>query len=261
LPLPDGPSVDPALRFEVASLKPYVDDGPARVRLQPGRLDASGVSVRTLLQIAFRVRDDEVAGLPDWSNGSRYSVLVKVPDGVSLTAVPTMLRNLLSDRFGLTFGMETREIQRFDLVMARDDRKLGPAMKPTSAECQSLLESGTAPTQLPTATDAAPCGTMQIGAGLMRATGVTLGRLVQMLSQVSGRAVNDMTELTGLHDFTLKFNPVMNLDPSPQLDTAVRSGEPELGTALTEQLGLRLVSRRGPSQVVVVATINMPALD
>ena len=99
LPLPEGPPVDPALRFEVASIKPYTDDGPARVRLQPpARLNVTGASGRMLLQIAFRVRSDQVIGLPDWSDANRYSVVAAGPEGAPITAIPTTLGNPLADR-------------------------------------------------------------------------------------------------------------------------------------------------------------------
>ena len=263
LPLPEGPPVDPALRFEVASIKPYTDEGPARVRLQPpARLNVTGASARMLLQTAFRVRGDQIIGLPDWSDANRYSVVATGPDGAPITAIPTMLGNLLVDRFGLSIHRETREIQRFDLVLARDDGKLGPALSPTSAGCQASIEQR-APSAAPppAAADTAPCGTMQAGPGLARAAGVTIGRLVQLLSQASGRTVNDMTGLTGLYDFTLKFNPEMNVDTTRDTGAAPLFDAPNLFTALPEQLGLRLVSQRGTAQVVVVDRIAPPTAD
>jgi uncharacterized protein (TIGR03435 family) len=66
------------------------------------------------------------------------------------------------------------------------------------------------------------------------------------------RPVIDMTGLEGTYDIRLEFAPIINSpfgspdfgSPDPQA--------PELFTALTEQLGLRLESRRGPVDVLVV---------
>ena len=257
LPLPDGPPVDPALRFEVASIKPYVGNEPTRVRMQPPRLDFSGASVRMLVQNAFRVRADHVIGLPDWADQERYSVLAKAPDSAPMSGIPTMLANLLADRFNLVTHRETRETESFDLVLARDDGKLGPALSATSAECQAAIDAGAPASSAPARVnpDRAPCGSMQAGAGTARASGVTLGRLVQMLSQFTSRPVNDRTGLSGLYDFTLTFNPQLNVD------AAADSDAPHLFTALPEQLGLRLRSQRASVQAVVVDRIEKPTVD
>ena len=140
LPIPEGRPIDPALRFEAASIKTYSDNGPTRVRMQPsGAIDVTGGSVRMLVQNAFRVRAEHVAGLPDWADRERYSVVAKAPAGASVTAIPTMLANLLADRFNLVTHRETRETQSFDLVLALDNGRLGPALRPTSAECQVMV--------------------------------------------------------------------------------------------------------------------------
>jgi uncharacterized protein (TIGR03435 family) len=258
VPLPDGPPVDPALRFEVASIRPYVDNGPTRFRMQPGgRLDITGGSVRVLLSNAFRVRGSDVIGLPEWGDKDRYSVLAKAPDGAPQGGIPTMLANLLADRFSLVMHRETRETQSFDLVLARDDGKLGPALTPTSVECQAAIATKAPAAAAPPAAgpDRAPCGSMQAAAGIARASGVVLGRLVQMLAQFTGQPVSDKTGLDGLYDFTLTFSPNLNAD------AAVNADAPHLFTALQEQLGLRLSSQRGTALVVVVDRIEKPTLD
>jgi uncharacterized protein (TIGR03435 family) len=257
LPIPTGTPVDPALRFDAASVKTYDGDGPTRFRMQPsGAIDVTGASLKILLQNAFRVRGEHVIGLPDWTDTVRYSVVAKAPAGASVPAIPTMLANLLADRFNLVMHIETRETESFDLVLARGDGKPGPGLSPTSGECQAMVDAR-APATAPSAAgrDKAPCGALQAGAGITRAAGVPLGRLVQMLSQLTGRPVNDKTGLTGLYDLTLKFNPNLALAATGDSDA------PHLFTALPEQLGLRLSSQRGLAEVVVVDRIEQPTVD
>jgi bla regulator protein blaR1 len=255
LPLPDGQPSDPALRFVVASIRPYADTGPARFRIQPaGHVDISGASVRLLLRNAFRVQDDRLIGVPGWADTDRYSILAKAPDGTSVRGVPTMLANLMADRFSLTTHTETRESQTFDLVRADDKRRLGAALTPTSQECSATIATGgSAPARA--AVEEAPCGALQTAAGMARATGVRLTRLAQLLSQLTGRPVNDTTGLDGLYDFTLKFNPSLSADAIGD------SNDPHLFTALQEQLGLRLSSQRRMVQVIVIDRLERPTAD
>ena len=257
IPLPEGPPVDPGVRFEVASIKPYVDSGPTRLRMQPtGQFDMTGAPVRLMLRNAFRVQDHHLIGVPDWANTDRYSVLAKAPNGAPVSAMPTMLVNLMVDRFNLAFHRETRETETFDLVFNDNDAKLGPSLRPTSAECEARITSGAPAAAAPGPVgDQAPCGAMQAAAGTARASGVPIARLVQMLTQLTNRPVSDKTGLTGLYDFTLKFNPNLNTD------AAVDSDAPHLFTALREQLRLRLVSQRAPTQVVVIDRIEKPTPD
>ena len=63
----------------------------------------------------------------------------------------------MKDRFKLVTHQETRELPIYNLVLARSDGRLGPALKESSAECQAAVEgvfealrSG-APTQAPPA--------------------------------------------------------------------------------------------------------------
>ena len=60
------------------------------------------------------------------------------------------------------------------------------------------------------------------------------------------RPVIDVTGLKGTYDIRLEFAETRSAFGAPDPQT------PELFTALTEQLGLRLESRRGPVVVLVV---------
>jgi uncharacterized protein (TIGR03435 family) len=76
----------------------------------------------------------------------------------------------------------------------------------------------------------------------------TMASFASTLESDVDRPVIDMTGLEGTYDIRLEFaetrsGPLVGA-PDPQA--------PELFTALTEQLGLRLESRRGPVVVLVV---------
>jgi len=83
---------------------------------------------------------------------------------------------------------------------------------------------------------------------------VPVSQLVYSLSQRLDRPVIDKTGLKGLFDFRLEFAP---LQPSAPSDDP----RPSVFAAIQEQLGLRLVSTRGPVDVVVVDSIQRPTAN
>jgi uncharacterized protein (TIGR03435 family) len=73
--------------------------------------------------------------------------------------------------------------------------------------------------------------------------------------------VVDQTGLTGLFDFKLEWTP----DPSPSIPgdssesaTGSDPGGPSLSAALLEQLGLRLESKKGPVEIIVIDRVSKP---
>jgi uncharacterized protein (TIGR03435 family) len=218
-------------------------------------------------------------------NTERYTVVAKMPDGAPPNASPVMMANLFKDRFKLATHTETRELPIFNLVLARQDGRLGPGLKPASAECVAELQArrGGPPPAGPTGPGGAgrggpppppgvsqpsPCGMMRIGPGLGNASGQPISQIVQMLTQFTGRPVYDKTGLTGAYDFDLKWAPDTGVAASPfgapppgAPPAAVDPDAPNLYTAVQEQLGLRLESARGPVEVVVIDRIERPSLD
>jgi uncharacterized protein (TIGR03435 family) len=119
--------------FEVASVKPNLS-GDFRRAIGPGpggRFQALNNTLRELMTFAFGV-DNALAGLqitggPPWLDRDRFDVDAVAPGGSATPAdARLMLRTLLVERFKLQTHRETREIATYDLVLDRDDRRLGP---------------------------------------------------------------------------------------------------------------------------------------
>ena len=70
-------------------------------------------------------------------------------------------------------------------------------------------------------------------------------------------SVSDKTGLQGRYDVELEWTPDQGVSP----EAASASSAPSLFTALQEQLGLKLVSERGPVDVLVVDHIEEPAAN
>jgi uncharacterized protein (TIGR03435 family) len=273
----DGPPAD--ARFETASVKRADPSLPgSRMAVQPGRVEITGMAVRQLLRNALQVPEYQIVGFPDWVNSERFSILAKIPEGTPQGAVPAMLLALLKDRFQLALHTESREMPVYALIVAGRDGRVGQNLKPTTPECQKEIDTiraggagarvGPARAAPPDFSKGAPCGFMTTVPGLSMGSGQSLQALVPLLTNAAGRPVVDSTGLTGLFDFTLRwaFDPAQGTGPlggqPPGAPVAAADPDaPTLFTALQEQLGLKLDSRRLPMEVVVIDRIERPTLD
>jgi uncharacterized protein (TIGR03435 family) len=87
------------------------------------------------------------------------------------------------------------------------------------------------------------------GKGRIDAKGATMARLAMRLSNLLGAPVMDMTDEQRRFDFSLHWVPDQMLAGSGAADAP---NGPSLFTALQEQLGLKLESRKVPVEVLVI---------
>ena len=277
---PAGPPVDPETRFEVVSIKPFDASGGAqpRISMTPGRYDLAGMPLRAVIGQALILPPNRIFGLPDWVDTERYTIAAKAPDGPSAArAMLVMIANLLKDRFSMVSHTETREMPVYNLVLARADRRFGPSLKETSADCRAAIAARLDAIARGEPVPAAPigsnaCGEVRINAGMASFSGVTPAGIAGALTPFAGRPVIDKTGLAGAYDFTLKWSaaagapapfglPPGVLGPPAAPPPPADPDAPDIFTAVQEQLGLKLESARGPVPVVVVDRIEKPALD
>jgi uncharacterized protein (TIGR03435 family) len=274
---------DPKAQFEIASMRRYDPNTRIMVmRMLPGRFEATGVTVHQLLRQALGgAQEYQVAGGPEWVNTERFVIAAKAPDGAPSNAMRTMLLNLLRDRFQLAIHSEVRELPVYNLVLARQDGRLGPALRPSAPECQAILRArASRPPQdtepLPGTPGGPPlfdpenpqCGSGRSAPGILGGGGVEMAQLALSLMQhTGGRPVADKTGLKGLHDYTLRFrsdpalwtNPLGQ--PLPPISSPANPDMPDIFAAVQEQLGLKLESARAPVAVTVIDRIEKPRLD
>jgi uncharacterized protein (TIGR03435 family) len=167
-----------------------------------------------------------------------------------------MLRALLADRFKLVVHTETKSESIWALVLARRDGKLGPNLRPASVDCAALRANAQPG-------ERSPCGDLGSMAGVtgkMSARGMGLDVLVRALSREAGRQVVDRTELSGNFDWDLAFTPQPFLERSFDRDRfpPIDPSGPSVFTAVQEQLGLKLESRKGEGSVLVIDHVEHP---
>ncbi|HVW07330.1 MAG TPA: TIGR03435 family protein [Bryobacteraceae bacterium] len=238
--------------FEVVSVKPWSAPGgaPPRVKVMPtGAAPAISDRVHFIGQIELLIEsayglpfssETRIVGGPEWMrseadryeitatiDAARYAAMQKMTPAEQKEQVALMERSLLADRFGLRVHMETREMPRYGLVVAKGGSRMERAAD--GAESQLSFSRSAQGNEV-------------------RATAVSVAELAKSpFVRMDERQIVDQTGMEGRFNFTLRFRA-----------TDDDSG-PSLPTALQEQLGLRLVPETGPVQVVVIDHIERPS--
>jgi uncharacterized protein (TIGR03435 family) len=271
--------------FEVASVKRFDASTSGQPNFsgfqdQPGgRFIVSGVTLKMLITYAYRVRDFQFVGGPDWMNTDQWEVIAKAEEGSvpshrgkafdprEQDTVALMVQSLLEDRFQLKIHRETRELPVYDLLQGKDGAKLqlsadqSPPQPAPPGEESSPQNGRRTPPRGNVLMFAGPTGLVLLG------NAVTLTVLGDSLTFPLGRAVLNHTNLKdGLYDFKLQWKPDVaelgksapgGYDGTSPADPAAVS----IFTAVQEQLGLRLVSSKGPVEVLVIDSVQKPVAN
>lgn len=264
--------------FDVISIKQNkTNQGIPVVAFQPGgRLIAGNVVIRQVILVAYGLEDVQLLNAPDWIATERFAIEARAADDTPTSTIRTMLQSMLMDRFGFAAHRERRDLPIFALTMARADKRLGPRLKASGPEC--------APVQFPAGIPAPPpppppppgngagrirlifptdepqgkrCGAM-IAPGWLSARSIGMKEFARSLAQVLRRPVIDETGLTGEFDLDVLFAPDSGAGALVGPPPAAVAEAPSLPTALQDDLGLKLDSRRGPVDVLVIDRIERP---
>jgi uncharacterized protein (TIGR03435 family) len=287
------------LSFEVASVKPSAPPDPANpLTMVPmmvpgagGSIRANNLPLRLLIRAAYKLEDEQIIGGPTWQLSSKFDITAKPADGAVATedALRERLKALLADRFKLKTHTETREMTVSALMLARSDGKLGPNLKPSTADCSNAQEEAQKaaeeirrnPANALSAMSQIKCGIVPMptpGANgappqlMVRGMGQPIANLVSLVTQFTGRQVVDKTGLTGNYDFELELPLDMevlrrvagqagvNLPAGPQQNLPAYDG-PAMTTIISERLGLKLDTQKASLPVLVIDSAEMPTAD
>jgi uncharacterized protein (TIGR03435 family) len=251
--------------FEAASIKE--NKGPMTGLSDssgPGRFSRRYITLAQLLIYAYEVAEFQIEGGPDWVRTRHFDVQATAEGTPSADQTRLMVQRLLAERFNLMTHVETRDMPRYALVMARSDKGLGPKLQRSAFDCPAIVKArgpGYRPPAGPPQPGEAPrCGLrFLMGGGSMTimVEGQPMTAFAKTLQAHAGRVVIDKTGLTGTYDIELETE-IQSVPGVP--DDAF--GKPReglsLSTALPEQLGLKLESERGPVEVLVIDRVEPP---
>jgi uncharacterized protein (TIGR03435 family) len=259
--LAQGGTSGPA--FEVASVKPSrSEDTPFFTTRRQGALVFTGQELRTIIALAYgidlRVARFRLVGGPNSVLSARFDITGKSPDDAAPGQHMVMLKSLLEERFKLRTHTESRDTPIYAVTVARDG-KLGPSLQRSTHDCAAFIAAGGRMTDRDVPRDTrnqslcwGTYGFWDAGPGTqsMRYAG-PIATLVERLQPFLDRPVVDATGLAGNFEWALTF----------LRDTRVDSEYPQLFMALEEQLGLKLAARKGPVDVIVIDSVQLPTPD
>jgi uncharacterized protein (TIGR03435 family) len=220
-----APKFEVASSFDVAAVRPGEPGvNGTYVLCESGRFTVYHDTLKALIQSAWRLRDVQVLGGPGWIESDEFYIAAKGDSTASADQCRAMVQALLADRFKLALHREMRQLPVYALVV---DPK-GPKFHESEASTRPDMTGGP---------------------GEMKAQRISTGILAQSLSRLLDRPVLDQTGLTGRYDFKLEWTP----------DGDAAGTGASIFAAVQEQLGLRLETKTGPMEVLVIDHVEKPS--
>ena len=236
------------LAFEVASVKATAAGCPPacgliRSTVGGGGYHAEGATLRSLMTVAYSVRDRQISGGPRWMEAERFDIEAKADRPHTIDQLHAMLAHLLEERFHLQVRRETRQQSVWNLVVAQG----GPKMPLHDANDKDYPPM--AMTWL-SESDGSVCASVG-------SANETMGYLALSLSRNMNTIVVDRTGLPGRYDVSLRYMPDGAHPRTP--DGAPLPFSPDCADifgALPGQLGLKLVAAKGPVEYLMVEHVE-----
>ena len=253
--------------FEVASVKPAspsataisCSGGPGTT--SPGIWRCSNVPLAFLISRSYGFQAYQFTPRAPCCQG-RFDFTAKVPVGATKEQFQRMIQKLLEERLKLKLHHEQKEMAIYELTVGEK----GPKVKESAPDASSEPEDPWAPPEYSMGKDGYPVfpagrGGLAGPNGHYRWTGFNLSmqEIVKTLSFHLGRPVVDATRLKGKYDIDMKWG----VDVAWLLEMAGRRDQiaelpdtgptgPTLIRAVQDQLGLKLNSKKGLGDFVVV---------
>jgi len=230
--------------FDVASIKPNKSNSTrSGVNHNGGLWRAENNTVKSLIISAYEVLPEQIVGAPSWVDADRFDIEAKYEKDPALSSkqddqlTHLRIRALLENRFQIKIHREPKEWQAYVLVPG----KKGPKLTPTERK-----DNGSSSRQ---------------NNGHWECEGVNMDTFARSIAFRLGRPVANETGLDGRFDFTLDFEPEgqVRLGDKDNPISGVEAKGPSLFSAIQDQLGLKLESRKVPVDMLVVDRIERPS--
>jgi len=210
--------------------------------LRAGKYINRDVTMLGLIESAYGVKADTIAGGPGWVDSDLFDVIAKVPEGTKMAEANQMPQNLLAERFHLVVKHDTHPTPRYVLSVAKGGSKL-KATRGSGGGCKP-----TGPGGGPGGGDPASAPNIQV-----ECQDLTSEQIADNLHQMAGgyldHDVLDETGLTGSFDFTLEWT-------ARGLLAAKGADGISIFDAVEKQLGLKLQLKDVPMPSLVIESVN-----
>jgi uncharacterized protein (TIGR03435 family) len=220
--------------FESASIKQSKTTEGADSDTTPGYFRGDG-TLKAFIRMAYGITNEQIEGGPKWLDEDRYDIEARADGPARGPELLEMLQTLLTDRFNLEFHRSSKTVSGYALIPAKGGLKIkevGPSDNHSTHTTR----------------------------GSMTVETVTLSRFAAGLSRVLGAPVADQTGNSGSFTFTLTWAPESSR-PSTSTTAVGATDGPSIFTAVQEQLGLKLESRKVPLNVLVIDRAEKPAVN
>lgn len=218
--------------FEVASVRPSQHqvgpDSNNQITYSSTGFTGRNATLKRLIAEAWRSNRNLITG-PAWLDSKEYDIEARLPDGANTDQIPLMLRNLLSDRFGLKAHTETRQIRAYELKIAPGGPKIHPIQPGEASPAEPGLHFR---------------GDMRQFADLLAvqlSIPAPTSANVPVISSPSPAPVLDQTGLRGIYEFSVDLRPEIGTD-----------GFSFWKRVLEDQLGLKIESSTANVEFIVV---------
>jgi len=266
----------PLPEFEVAVITPAKPDVPRRASIGHGRMEATGITLKTMMEIAWDLNENEMeafANAPSWLDKDRWDIEAKMssddaaeaqkkPPEADYQQLQQMLRALLAERFNLGAHIEDRVNDAYSLIA------VSPKLTPGDPKGRTRCAEGPGPDGKD------PRMTNPILNRLVTCQNMTMQQLGVELQEIADgyihNTVLDKTGLKGGYSFTLSFssvNNILNGGTRPPASSSAQqnaenneasdpNGAVSLFEAVHRELGLKLEKEKRPVPMLVIDQVN-----
>jgi uncharacterized protein (TIGR03435 family) len=267
------------LEFEVASVRQNKSDGKSSMNVDPTSGDsftptgglylAKNIVLVSYISFAYKLTNKQlqaVVSQAPWTAEDRFDIEARAAGEPTKDQYRSMMQSLLADRFKMAVHFETREVPIYGLVLAKPG-KLGPQLRLHQAD-DTVCSSPTTPTRGRIQSDpdgfpifcGGPVGMKPSALGRMKEGGrnVPLARFAAITTRGADRPVVDQTGIKEPVDYYIEWQQVQANVPFG-VEFHPDESAPTFDEALRQQLGLKLVSQKGPIDFFVVDHIEHPS--
>jgi len=245
---PKAMAADAKPKFDVVTIKPSDPNRQGKgFTFRGSHAMTFNTNVNDLITFAYGLHVKQIVDAPAWFGTDKFDIdgVPDVPGQPGLAQLKMLVQDVLTQRFGLTFHHDQRELSVYELTLAKGGPKL-------------------------TVTSDAPNAPKNFGYRGLGDLHVTNSTMRDFCDGMQGSAMDkpmvDHTGLTDRYDFNLKWTPddtqFAQFGPRPpQKENDAADAPPSLSTALAEQLGLKIDATKSKADVIVIDHADKPSAN